>query len=505
MKLFGRKGVFNIIGSLIVGLWLVMIGLMVYKNEFSMDRGASRLGTGSEVIDSRHRQWMEIYLKGQKVGYSMNEVSPLKGGEAYLIVEEIFLRLNLMGVPSDMLTRTRCLVDKGFHLKNFDLNIVSGAIDYHVSGEVKNGWIHVHMPGDGEGEQVQKINISSEPPMIGAGLPHFFKGRSIQVGDSFEFPLFDPSTMSQKKAVLEVVDIEDIVIHRIKYTAYRLEARLLGQQVTFWIDKKGRVLREEGFMGLRLVRSNASRATKNISGSGGEDFYAMAAVPVKHKFSHPQRLSYIKLKIEGLEESGFDTGLLNKGRQRYREKLLEIREENLPTKASYRLPFPESGGEMAPFLASELHLQADAREIKEVAREVAGEHKSPLLVARKLVVWVHENIEKRPVVAVPDALEVLESRVGDCNEHAVLLTALLRASGIPARLCAGLVYARGKFYYHAWSEGYLGRWVSMDATLNQMPVDVTHIKMIEGGLDKQMDIISLIGNIGLEVLDYGYD
>lgn len=504
MKLFGGRGVLNIIGCLIVGFWLVMVGLMVYKNEFARGEAAGGLETESEAIDSQHREWMEIYLKDQKVGYSMNEVSPLKEGGAYLIVEEIFLRLNLIGVPSDMLSRTRCLVDKDFRLKNFDLNIVSGAVNYHVSGEVRNGRIHVRMPGEGEGEQVQKINVSSEP-VIGAGLAHFFKGRSIEVGDSFEFPLFDPSTMSQRKAVLKVVDLEDIVIHRIRYTAYRLEARLLGQKVTFWIDEEGKVLREEGFMGLRLVRSNASRATKNISGSGGEEFYGMAAVPVKHKFSHPQRLSYMKLKVEGLEESGFDTGLLNRGRQRYREKILEIREESLPIKASYRLPFPESGGEMASFLASELHLQADARAIKDMAREIAGGHKNPLLVARKLVVWVHKNIEKRPVVAVPDALEVLESRVGDCNEHAVLLTALLRASGIPARLCAGLVYARGKFYYHAWSEGYLGRWISMDATLNQMPVDASHIKMIEGGLDKQLDIISLIGNVGLEVLDYGYD
>ena len=32
------------------------------------------------------------------------------------------------------------------------------------------------------------------------------------------------------------------------------------------------------------------------------------------------------------------------------------------------------------------------------------------------------------------------TRSGDCSEHAVLLTALLRARGIPARVSHGLVY-----------------------------------------------------------------
>ncbi|MCP4666022.1 MAG: transglutaminase domain-containing protein, partial [Deltaproteobacteria bacterium] len=106
---------------------------------------------------------------------------------------------------------------------------------------------------------------------------------------------------------------------------------------------------------------------------------------------------------------------------------------------------------------------------------------------------------------VPSALEVLKTGVGDCNEHAVLLAAFLRSLGIPARQCVGVVYVRGGFYYHAWNEAFLGRWVSMDATLHQMPVDATHIKLIEGGLDKQVEIIALIGKVKLEVGDYGYD
>jgi hypothetical protein len=95
--------------------------------------------------------------------------------------------------------------------------------------------------------------------------------------------------------------------------------------------------------------------------------------------------------------------------------------------------------------------------------------------------------------------------VGDCNEHATLLTALLRAVGIPARLCIGLVYSRDKFYYHAWTEAYLGDWISMDATLNQMPVDATHVKFVEGNLEKQLEMVRIMEKLELKVISFEHD
>ena len=106
------------------------------------------------------------------------------------------------------------------------------------------------------------------------------------------------------------------------------------------------------------------------------------------------------------------------------------------------------------------------------------------------------------MLTIPSAVEVLRTRVGDCNEHATLLTALLRASGIPAKLSIGLSCSQGQFFYHAWTEAFIGEWISMDATLNQMPVDATHIKLVEGNLDRQVAIAGLIGRLELKVLDF---
>ena len=116
--------------------------------------------------------------------------------------------------------------------------------------------------------------------------------------------------------------------------------------------------------------------------------------------------------------------------------------------------------------------------------------------------WVYQTIEKKPTFSIPSAVDILQMKVGDCNEHATLFVALCRAVGIPSKLCAGLVYNQGSFYYHAWSDVFVGRWISVDPTMNQLPADATHIRFVEGGLDKQLEIIRLIGILQLEVLNY---
>jgi hypothetical protein len=60
---------------------------------------------------------------------------------------------------------------------------------------------------------------------------------------------------------------------------------------------------------------------------------------------------------------------------------------------------------------------------------------------------------------------------------------------------------RGRFYYHAWDVLYLGRWVTADALMNQMPADVTHLRLVRGDLSRQMDILGAIGKIRLRVLE----
>jgi transglutaminase-like putative cysteine protease len=148
-------------------------------------------------------------------------------------------------------------------------------------------------------------------------------------------------------------------------------------------------------------------------------------------------------------------------------------------------------------------LPAAHPELRERAQEVIGDAPDRLEAVRRLNTFVFEYLDKVPTISVPNGLAVLRSGEGDCNEHTALFVSLARAAGIPARTVAGVVYservtAKGGFYYHAWPEVRLGGeadWIPLDPTFGQLPADATHVKLIEGELDRQVEIMSVMGRL----------
>jgi hypothetical protein len=74
-------------------------------------------------------------------------------------------------------------------------------------------------------------------------------------------------------------------------------------------------------------------------------------------------------------------------------------------------------------------------------------------------------------------------------------------------MAAGIVYSEsifsdGAFYYHAWPEVWLGeQWLAIDPTFDQFPADATHVKLVEGALDQQVELMSAVGRLKIEVLE----
>jgi hypothetical protein len=503
MALINKRKLFYLLGAGIVAFWLVMVALLIRKTHFhEVDQVAGTpIQAELESVERFQHDWMEIYLKGKKVGFSETKVSPLGGDQ--LIQEKMVLALNLMGQPSVVRMTTRAVVDKGFLLKRFRLVIDSGVVRFRVSGKVEENRMVVEV-GEGDRKRDHLIPLAG-PLTIGAGLPGFFKGCALGIGDAFRFTFFDPSILSHKEMLIKVTGKTVISVDGREYPAFRLETEVWGQTLVFWLDEEGVLLKEEGFMGLTLVRSDKDRAPFDVEGSAGVDFYDAAAIPVKQTLKRPREINYLKVKVAGLQGTGFNLSVLNEGRQKLRKNMLEIHQESLPSSALSKRLKADMAPHMKPFMLPGINIQSDDRALVEKIGEIVGSETDRRVVARKLMGWVYENVEKRPVVSVPDALAVLETRVGDCNEHAVLLTALLRAAGIPARECVGIVYTDHRFFYHAWTEAYLGHWISMDATLNQMPTDATHIKLVHGGLEKQAELMALMGKLQMDVVDYTYD
>lgn len=125
----------------------------------------------------------------------------------------------------------------------------------------------------------------------------------------------------------------------------------------------------------------------------------------------------------------------------------------------------ESDDALATWLEPGKYIQSDHERVRAVADSVAvASGATGWELARALAAWVNGYMTRKGFEqGFASALESLETRSGDCTEHSVLLTALLRAAGIPARPAVGLAYANGAFIGHMWTEAYVDHWRTLDA------------------------------------------
>lgn len=132
-------------------------------------------------------------------------------------------------------------------------------------------------------------------------------------------------------------------------------------------------------------------------------------------------------------------------------------------------------------------VQSDDEEVLKLAATIPDQEGAlqTAFAAEKLV---HETVtEKNFSQGFASAADVARMREGDCTEHSVLLMALLRAKGIPARAALGLVYHEGAqakgFAYHMWTEAWIDdRWVPLDATRPPGPIGVDYLKVTQSSL-----------------------
>jgi transglutaminase-like putative cysteine protease len=119
------------------------------------------------------------------------------------------------------------------------------------------------------------------------------------------------------------------------------------------------------------------------------------------------------------------------------------------------------------FLRPDRFVQSDARELRAVADSLkAATRSDPWVLARSIAAWVDGHITRKNMESgYASALDVYRTRTGDCTEHSLLTTAVLRAAGIPARPVVGLAYSEhdGAFVGHMWVEAYVGQWRTLDA------------------------------------------
>ncbi|MEI7671458.1 MAG: transglutaminase-like domain-containing protein, partial [Deltaproteobacteria bacterium] len=413
--------------------------------------------------------------------------------------ENIFMRINTMGVVQPLTVRTAAELKPDRTLASFQFDLGSNLFRFTARGAVEGKKLTVRSGAPSE----EKINVItlSEPPYLGGGILESAGAGELKPGEGRTFPVFDPASLGQRPVRITFLGEEGLTVMGKSRRARKLSVDFMGMKQMAWVDPDGSVLREEGILGIALERVTREEALAGLEGAVSADLTEIASIPSSKPIEGAATLKLLKVRLDGLQQGSF---FLDGDRQIYQNGVLTIRREStLDPSASSARP-GGAAGDLGAFLKSTAFIQSDHPKIRKKVAEIVGPGDPDGVKADKLVAWVYKNLEKRPVLSVPNALETLENRVGDCNEHAVLLAAFARAAGLPAEVEAGVVYLRGRFFYHAWNVLYLrdrGGWVTADAVLGQMPADVTHIRFVRGEADRQLDLVGLIGRLKLEILE----
>jgi hypothetical protein len=491
MSLYQKKS-FWVLGSIFVlgFITLFMIRLDLIQKYFFQPQTLSI----SAIKSSGDKEtWMNIVQSNRKIGFSHSRFSAQQDG--YQLQETVRMRINTMGMVQDINLKTVGRLNRDFSLIDFDFKINSGRFSFNVTGSVSGDVLTVRTKSAGVSRKAD-IPLKAKPYLLPA-VTAAMSAAELNTGDKYAFDIFDPATMGQAAVIVEVIGKEDLQIMGDIQSATKVALNFKGTSQLAWIGDGGEVLKEKGILGIQLEKTTRQDALSGLAAAASADLTQTASVASNVLLEDLDRLSTLRVEISGIPHQMVR---LSGGRQAVKANILTIKKETMANLSADMHGLNLRNLEKI-FLRPGPFIQSDDQKIQTLAREIAGSHDAPLEKVRKLVEWVYKNIDKRPVLSLPDALSTLDNRVGDCNEHAVLLAALARAAGIPCRVEAGLVYLKGRFYYHAWNIVYLGRWITVDAVYDQVPADVSHIRFVTGSPSQQLDLMGIIGKLKLRVIE----
>ena len=471
----------------VVAVWLGLLFALV-RSQGPADGGGSPVGPAAPSLKADDA-WMGVYMRGQKVGYSHSRMVPTTDG--YRLAETSVLRLSVLNEVQTVRVAIDASTSPDFAVQSFAFTLDSGLGPLAVHGTVADATLHLRI-GDGADASEQNIRLA-EPLYLPTSARARLTGDALAAGRTMTLSVFDPSAMQHQPLEMQVLARAPLNIDGGTVDAWKVRERFRGAETLVWLDDAGRTLREEGPMDMVVQREDASHAVSAGWGADAFDLMGAIAVPVRVPIHDPRHATRLSARVDGIGDLQMPTD----PRQSLRDGILHIELE--PITSTYRLPY--AGEEWRTELQATPFLQVDHPRIRATASTILSGETDARRAAERLREWVYGALEKRPVASIPNAVQVLEARAGDCNEHAVLFAALARAAGLPTRVEAGVVYANGSFLYHAWDAVWLGAgWVTVDPTFDQMPADATHVELIQGGPETHGALLTVIGKLSIDVL-----
>jgi hypothetical protein len=457
---------------------------------------SARIASPAANDSVRQDLWDVLFFQGGRVGYTHTVVEPtLANGRKLLRINSTSkLSLKRFGQVTEQNFEMESLESPEGQLVEFKTVTAMGPTPMLTTGKLDDrGNLKITMSA---GEKSTTTEIAWSPKYRGIfGAERELSERPMVEGDSREFRTLVPvlnqlaavKLVARGKEPTRLLDGTEPELMRIDSITTLADGNELATAI--WTDDTGKTLKtrteamqQETYRTTeRVARTEATAAQKFDLG-----FDTMIPIDIPATSLHAAGQARYRLTLDrGDPVKAFvncpQQTVKSLGPDSAELVVRSIRPET-PLASKTEIDRPQTAD-----AAPNALIQSDDPRVESLANSVARQTEDPWQIAVALEKLVHDTVnEKNFSQAFASAAEVAESREGDCSEHAVLLAALLRARGIPARVAAGLVYveAAHAFGYHMWTEAFIrDRWIPLDATLAKGGIGAGHLKLFSSNLN----------------------
>ena len=330
--------------------------------------------------------------------------------------------------------------------------------------------------------QKKRLLIPTDGPIVDDPMPLVLKDDSHK---KESFYTLNPDTVSFSKDVAVNKGAATVTVGEKSYQATLVQVIDPQSTMDIYVNASGELIKADGPLGMELIPDEIMAASPVPPRSGkparADIAYSSAIQPDK-QIQNPGNLSRFKFLL--IEPSA--TLIPSDEHQTATKTADGWRMDIHPVDVSLTagLTIKEAARQQPKWVQADTYIPSDSRRFKELAKRIVGTDTRVRDAAIDVQQWVAGRMHPNLGIGVlRDANEVLTSKEGVCRDYAILAATILRAAGVPTRLCSGLVSWDGTFYYHAWVEVWNGKnWIGVDPTVTDAQISAAHIKLADGDI-----------------------
>ncbi len=453
---------------------------------------------------NRLEEWFAVYAKDQRIGRGFQLTTAVnQDGKEFLertSEERLAIRRGEDTVEINVKLRSR--LDARGQLVEVEYELPFGAAVRHVIARPQGKTLVLREWSTGQ--VLKQLPWSPETGGPFADAVSVLE-RPLRPGERRSLRLFVPALEDLADVELVATKWEPTQLLQGTFRLLRIESRMRfsgGAEIraTWWTDRQGRLHKLEQAAGVVVTSYRTKRAIAESAFDPARlDLFAASLIPLDRPLSSPHTAREIEFAVELPAGKSIRGLFVNDARQTFTCEAQNRAHLITRPSPSNDEPLASATAEDRPAAADSApssFVEADAPEVLAAARKVTVSDDDPRTLAVALERFVHETVREKSYGKVfSSALEVLRSREGDCTEHAVLLAALCRARGLPARGAVGLVYSpqHAGLAYHMWTEVWIGEgWIPLDATLGRGRVGPSHLKIGHSHLEGPTSMANML-------------